>query len=64
MIATTIHAPSSNLPMPTTIATTPVAKAPSALIAALTSQPRDRRRSQRRTMPVCDSVKAMNTPTV
>src|SRR5437764_1964718 len=58
----TSHAPSANFVQMTTRSATPVAVAPTALTASLCRQPGSRLRSQYRTIPDCDSVKAVNTP--
>ena len=52
-----------NLVIVTMTSTSPVATAPMPLITALRFQPRSRVRSQWRTMPVCESVNEVNTPT-
>ena len=60
----TSHEPWKKLLLPTTSATTAVVSAPSPLIARPARQPGSRRRHQRTSMPACDRVKAMNTPSV
>jgi hypothetical protein len=47
----------------TITSTTPVARAPDALITMLRRHPGSRSLHQRRTIPSCDSVNAVNTPT-
>ena len=66
MSSSTTHAPSKNLDMPTSMATTPVVIAPRPLTTARLRQPRSLKRSchQCLTMPDWLSVKAMKTPTV
>jgi len=61
-----IQAPSANLATPTMTATTPVARAPRPLRAALQRQPGTslRSRLQWTTIPDWLRVKAMKTPTV
>ena len=69
MAAMTIQAPWMNFVCITTIRTRPVARAPIALMIALRRHPfacvppRSRTRCQCRTIPDCDSVKLVNTPT-
>ena len=63
IMITTRKAPSTNFTDVTTTAITPVSTAPTALIASRYRQPGSRVRSQWRTMPVCEIVKSMNTPT-
>jgi len=58
----TIHAPSNVLVTATMIRTTPVVTAPKPLMSALVFQPGSRVCRQWMTIPVCDSVKEMNTP--
>ena len=60
---TTSQAPSTNLVMAITIVTMPVATAPRPLMTAERCQPASRSLRQWRTMPACDSVKLVNTPT-
>ena len=59
----TIQAPSQNFTEATTTKTTPVRTAPAPLTRLRQAQPEPRSLRQCRTMPVCDSVKQMNTPT-
>ena len=59
----TIHAPFANFVIVTTTSTTPVVTAPMPLMIALRCQLASFVRSQRRTMPACESVNAVNTPT-
>ena len=69
MIRIDNHAPSLNFDRITTTSTRPVVTAPTMLIAIERRQcfgasaPFRDSRSQRRTIPVCDSVKDVNTPT-
>ena len=58
----TIQAPSRNLVWMTSRATRPVARAPRPLMVARRCQPGPRSARQWRTMPVCESVKAVKTP--
>jgi len=60
----TSHEPAKKLLTPTTTITTPVVAAPRPLMNAPRCQPGSWRRSQRIIIPVCDRVKAMNTPSV
>ena len=61
----TSHDPWKKLLVPTTTATTAVVIAPRPLIEqARAASPASRRRHQRTSMPVWESVKAMNTPSV
>ena len=59
----TIHAPRANFVIVTMTRTTPVVPAPIPLMIALRSHRPSRNRIQRRTIPACDSVNAVNTPT-
>ena len=59
---TTIQAPSTNLAWITSRVTIPVAVAPRPFMTALLRQPGSLSRSQRRTMPAWESVKAVKTP--
>ena len=61
--STTIHAPWVNFVAPMTTVTMPVATAPVPLMIARCRQPGRRSRIQWRTMPDCDSVNEMKTPT-
>jgi hypothetical protein len=63
MAVMTIQAPPRNLVTATMTSTTPVATAPIPLMMALRRQPGSFVRSHRRTMPDCDNVNAVNTPT-
>ena len=63
MMISTIQAPWANFATAKTTATMPVATAPTPLMNALRCQPELRSESQWRTIPVCDSVNAVNTPT-
>ena len=58
-----IQAPMANLETTTTVSTTPVAKAPTALMTAPSCQPRSRRRQWWTTIPVWERVNPVNTPT-
>ena len=58
----TIQAPAANFVQITTSVTTKVARAPTPLISARRRQPGSCVRSQYRTMPVWESVKAVKTP--
>ncbi|OGL04311.1 MAG: hypothetical protein A3I03_05745 [Candidatus Rokubacteria bacterium RIFCSPLOWO2_02_FULL_68_19] len=60
---TTIHAPWVNLLTAITRATAPVTVAPMPLTARRRCHPGPRCASQWRTMPACDSVNEMKTPT-
>ena len=61
---TTIHAPFANFVIVTMTKTTPVVAAPTPLMMARASPSRSAvLLNHRRTMPVCESVKAVNTPT-
>ena len=61
----TSQAPWKKLLRPTTTATTTaVVAVPRPLIARPARQPSSRRVHQRTSIPPCDSVKAMNTPSV
>ena len=59
----TIQAPSRNFVLTITTATTPVISAPTPLTTARHRQPDVRKRHQCRTIPDCDNVNEMNTPT-
>jgi hypothetical protein len=59
---TTIHAPSANLANAVTTITSPVVAAPRLLMSAFHRQSAGRRVSHRRTMPTCESVNDVNTP--
>ena len=61
--AMTIHAPLANFVIVTTTSTIPVVTAPMPLITALRCQLPSRVRSHRLTMPACERVNAVNTPT-
>ena len=63
MAAITIHAPWVNLVMATITSTTPVTTAPTPLMTMLRRHPWPRSLRHRRTIPACDSVNAVNTPT-
>jgi hypothetical protein len=63
MIAAGTQAPSVNLDTTTTRATTPVATAPTALITRLDRQRGSFIRRWCTTMPDCESVKPVKTPT-
>ena len=58
-----IHAPIVNFDTTTTSVTTPVATEPSPFTAARSCQPGSRCLRWCCTMPHCDSVKPVNTPT-
>ena len=60
---TTTFAPFWNFVAVTITRTTPVVNAPMPLMIALRFHPGPFTRNHRRTMPVCDSVNAVNTPT-
>ena len=60
---TTIHAPSRNFVTVSVTRTTEVTSAPIPLTHMRRRQPGSRSRSQRRTMPLCDSEKERKTPT-
>src|SRR6266542_3169785 len=62
MITTTIQAPSWNFVTARVRRTIPVTTAPTPLTHTRQRQPFSRSRSQRRTMPPCESVNEMNTP--
>ena len=57
------HAPCVNFVAAMMTATTPVAVAPTPLMAVARFQPGSRLARQCTTMPSCDSVKPTNTPT-
>ena len=59
----TSHAPSANLVTAMTIVTMAVATEPTPLITAERSQPGSRSLRQWTTMPACERVKLVNTPT-
>ncbi len=63
MTSTTIQAPWVNLVTAMTTATTPVATAPTPLMTSRRRQPARARVHQCRTMPACDRVNEMKTPT-
>ena len=63
MTSTTIQAPCANFVTAITTVTIAVAVAPTPLIAIRHRQPLERSRSQCRTMPDCESVNEMKTPT-
>jgi len=60
---TTIHAPWVNFVAAMTSVTMPVVTAPTPLMTSRWRQPGSRRYHHRRTIPDCDSVKEMKTPT-
>ncbi len=62
MSATTIQAPSRNFVNVSVSSTTRVTSAPTALNQIRHAQVGSFSRSQRRTMPACDTVKEMKTP--
>ena len=62
MTTTTIQAPSRNLVIVSVSRTTKVTSAPTPLTHTRQRQPFSRSRSQRRTMPPCESVNEMKTP--
>ena len=59
---TMTHAPRPNLAIANTTVTIAVAVAPRPLITALLRHPAPRSVSQWRTIPLCESVKAVKTP--
>ena len=59
----TTHAPWVNLVMASTIVATPVATAPVRLIASALRHPLHFESSQCQTIPACERVKEMKTPT-
>ena len=62
--AITTFAPFWNFVIVTMTSTTPVVNAPMPLMTAAAPPPRPlHTRNQRRTMPACESVNAVNTPT-
>ena len=61
--AITIQAPCVNFVTVTITSTTPVALAPIALMIMLRCHPGPRSRRQRLTIPLCESVNAVKTPT-
>ena len=63
MNSRTIHAPSANFSVATTMKTTPVRTAPKPFTRLRHAQPELRSLRQWMTMPVCESVKQMKTPT-
>jgi hypothetical protein len=63
MATVTSHAPWANFVQMTIRVTRPVAVAPIALIAARPRQPVDLVRLQYWTIPACESVNAVKTPT-
>jgi hypothetical protein len=63
MATITIHAPPVNFEMDTTISTTNVVNAPTPLMAMPRRQLGSLTRRWCSTMPVCDSVNEVNTPT-
>ena len=60
----TIQAPSVNFVTATTTRTVPVTTVPKVLMTMLRRHPGLRRRHQRRTRPLCESVNARKTPIV